>query len=381
MLPHAENVQHYAVKWLHNFSGREKLYSLPFLFILNFILCLIQQTTKILQITHSFLIRNKTGTENKDAKGNISKIEQEDENSFTSDNQKGKKVDADITKIELKKMEPYILLIACKDQKGFIYNITKILFEHNLNIVSNGEFVEKETCSFFMRTEFEGIIDKEAIVRDIQKVLPTCAFIQLAKKRKKDIIVLATKESHCVGDLLIRYYSNDLNANIVSIISNHNSLKELAEKFNIEFHYIDHKSKTREEHEKELINTIRQYNPEYLVLAKYMRILSQNFISKFPNRVINIHHSFLPAFIGAKPYEQAFERGVKIIGATAHFVDENLDGGPIITQNVIPVSHFQSASDMDQAGKDVEKIVLAKALKLVLEERVFISRNKTILFS
>jgi formyltetrahydrofolate deformylase len=171
-----------------------------------------------------------------------------------------------------------------------------------------------------------------------------------------------------------------LNVTIQAIISNHDSLKELARKFDVKFHHITHESKSREEHENQLMETIQSYNPDYLVLAKYMRILSKDFIAAFPNRIINIHHSFLPAFVGAKPYEKAYKRGVKIIGATAHFVDETLDEGPIIAQNVIPVSHSHNATDMAQAGKDVEKIVLAKALKLVSEERVFVSGNKTIIF-
>ena len=261
-----------------------------------------------------------------------------------------------------------------------IYNITKILSQHDLNIVSNGEFVEKETNSFFMRTEFAGSLRKDEIIKELHEVLPEGAFIQMVRKRKKDIIILATKESHCLGDLLMRYYSNALNVNILSIISNHGYLKELSEKFNITYHHISHEVKSREEHETGLINIINTYNPEYLVLAKYMRILSKSFISQFPNRIINIHHSFLPAFVGAKPYEKAYKRGVKIIGATAHFVDESLDEGPIIAQNVIPVSHVHNANAMAQAGRDVEMIVLAKALKLVVEERVFVSGNKTIIF-
>ncbi len=277
-------------------------------------------------------------------------------------------------------MEPYILLIACQDRKGLIYNITKILSEHNLNIVSNGEFVEKETNTFFMRTEFAGSLAKGEITKELHEVLPEGAVIQLIKKRKKEIIILATKESHCVGDLLMRHCSNALSVNILAIISNHDSLRALAEKFNIEFHYLSHESKSREEHEAVLMDTIKKYQPDLLVLAKYMRILSKDFIAAFPNRIINIHHSFLPAFVGANPYEKAYKRGVKIIGATAHFVDESLDEGPIIAQNVIPVSHSHNANDMAQAGRDVEKIVLAKALKLVVEERVFVSGNKTIIF-
>jgi formyltetrahydrofolate deformylase len=277
-------------------------------------------------------------------------------------------------------MNTYILLISCPDRKGLIYNITKILSGHDLNIVSNGEFVEKETNSFFMRTEFAGALQEESILNELRDVLPGAANIQLIKKRKKGIVILATRESHCLGDLLIRNYSNALSANILGIVSNHDNLRDLSEKFNIEFHHISHEQTSREEHEEALMHVIKTYKPDYLVLAKYMRILSKNFIAAFPNRIINIHHSFLPAFVGAKPYEKAYQRGVKIIGATAHFVDESLDEGPIIAQNVIPVSHFQSAGDMAEAGRDVEKIVLAKALKLVAEDRVFVSGNKTIIF-
>ena len=277
-------------------------------------------------------------------------------------------------------MTTYILLIACSDRKGLVHNITRILYEHDLNIVSNGEFVEKESNSFFMRTEFAGDVDSDAITRGLHAVLPPLAYIKLIRKRKKDIVVLATRESHCLGDLLIRHYSNALPVNIRAVVSNYDHLKDLTGKFHIDFHHVSHEERSREEHETGLMNIIGQYNPDYLVLAKYMRILSKEVISTFHNRIINIHHSFLPAFVGAKPYEKAYQRGVKIIGATAHFVDENLDEGPIITQNVIPVSHSHSAQDMAQAGKDVEKIVLAKALKLVAEERVFVSGNKTIIF-
>lgn len=277
-------------------------------------------------------------------------------------------------------MEPYILLIACKDRKGLIHTVTGVLLKYDLNIIGNGEFVEKEMGSFYMRTEFSGEIDVDMVREEIARLLPEGAFIQLTKRRKKDIVILATKESHCLGDLLLRHYSNDLDANIAAVISNYDSLRDLCERFSVKYEYISHEGKDRHEHEEELIQAIDRYNPEYLVLAKYMRILNPSFTERYPNRVINIHHSFLPAFIGARPYEQAYRRGVKIIGATAHFVNENLDEGPIIAQSVIPVAHSNSASDMAQQGRDVEKIVLAKALKLVLEERVFVSGNKTIIF-
>jgi formyltetrahydrofolate deformylase len=277
-------------------------------------------------------------------------------------------------------MESHILLIACSDRTGLIFQITGVLFRNNLNIISNAEYVDKDANGFFMRTEFSGTVDKPALLRELKALLPDNAFIQLNPRRKKNIVLLATKESHCLGDLLLRNYSNELNANVQAVISNYNDLRSLTEKFGIKYHFVDHTGISREDHEKKVQETISLYDPEYLVLAKYMRILSSEFTAPFPDRIINIHHSFLPAFIGARPYEQAYNRGVKIIGATAHFVNENLDEGPIIAQSVIPVDHSHSATDMAQAGRDVEKIVLARALKLVLEERVFVSRNKTIIF-
>jgi len=277
-------------------------------------------------------------------------------------------------------MTTYVLLIACADRKGLIHKITGILYDHDLNIISNGEFVEKETNSFFMRTEFSGEIETSSLTDSLRAVLPETAYIRLIEQKKKDIIVMATRESHCLGDLLMRHYSQSLPVVIRAVISNYDRLQELTEKFQIDYHYVSHEGCSREEHEARVSAVVDRYAPDYLVLAKYMRILSPVLIRRFENRIINIHHSFLPAFIGAKPYEKAYARGVKIIGATAHFVNDNLDEGPIIAQGVIPVSHSHSARDMAQAGKDVEKTVLAKALKLVAEDRVFVSGNKTIIF-
>ena len=277
-------------------------------------------------------------------------------------------------------MTSHILLINCPDEHGLVYKITGIVYKHNLNIISNGEFVERKFNYFFMRTEFSGAFDKHKLLQDLKEVLPANVNIKLTDNRKKNIVILATKEHHCLSDLLIRHAFNELQANIRCVISNHQVLQSLTEKFNVPFYFIGHDGKSREEHEEELLKTIDSYNPDFLVLAKYMRILSPSFIDKFSNRIVNIHHSFLPAFIGANPYVQAYERGVKIIGATAHFVNNNLDEGPIIAQNVIPVTHSQSAKEMAQAGRDVEKIVLANALELVFNEKVFVYRNKTIIF-
>jgi formyltetrahydrofolate deformylase len=277
-------------------------------------------------------------------------------------------------------MISHILLINCPDQSGLVYKITSVVYKHNLNIISNGEFVERTFNHFFMRTEFSGSFDREALLKDLHDVLPAGVAIKLTNNKKKDIIILATKEHHCLSDLLIRHAFGELQANILCVISNHQLLKDITEKFKVPFHYANHEGKDREEHETEILKIIAAYNPEFLVLAQYMRILSAGLINRFANKIINIHHSFLPAFIGANPYAQAYERGVKIIGATAHFVNDNLDEGPIIAQNVIPVNHSQSAKEMAQAGRDVEKIVLANALQLVFNERVFVYRNKTIIF-
>jgi formyltetrahydrofolate deformylase len=277
-------------------------------------------------------------------------------------------------------MSSHILLIDCADQKGLIYSVTKSLFEHNVNIIRNGEFVDPTTSRFFMRTEFSGSFDTGALVDDLRSALPADSNIRLIGHTRKNIVLLATKEHHCLGDLLVRNSFNDINANVLAVISNHEVLRNFTQQSGVPYHYISHENLDREAHEKKVLDTIRQYNPEYIILAKYMRILSPDFIRQFPNKIINIHHSFLPAFIGANPYRQAYERGVKIIGATAHFVNEELDQGPIIAQNVIPVDHTYSYEDMSTAGRDVEKTVLSHALKLVFDEKVIVSGNRTIVF-
>jgi formyltetrahydrofolate deformylase len=277
-------------------------------------------------------------------------------------------------------MQTHILLIQCKDQSGLIATITGILFRYRLNIISNAEFVERDGPHFFMRTEFSGAFDRAALLCDLKVALPVDVHIKLSDRQKKDIVILVTKEYHCLSDLLVRHAFNEIEATIKAVISNYDTLQELTTTFKVPFHHIPHEGKSREQHEAEIAEVVQTYAPEFIVLAKYMRILSAAFVDTYPNRIINIHHSFLPAFIGANPYAQAHARGVKIIGATAHFVNDNLDEGPIITQNVRPVNHSLSAREMAQAGRDVEKIVLATALNLVLNEQVFVHRNKTIVF-
>ena len=273
-----------------------------------------------------------------------------------------------------------ILLIDCADRKGLVHVITGVIFRSDLNIIGNHEFVDRETGRFFMRTCFSGELDEEKFRSELLTVLPDCARVVLAPLRKKDIVIMATREPHCLGDLLIRHEYNQLNARILAVIGNHETLRPLVEKFGLPFHHVPHEGKTREQHEAEIIPLVEKLAPDYIILAKYMRILTGNFVGRFKNRMINIHHSFLPAFIGASPYRQAFDRGVKIIGATAHFVSVDLDQGPIIHQGVTPVNHGQSVEDMIQAGRDVEKATLARALDLALADRIFVNGNKTIIF-
>lgn len=272
----------------------------------------------------------------------------------------------------------YVLKICTKDAKGLIYRIADVIFKYHINIIKNDEFVGEEM--FFFRALLEGEFEPKAFVGTLEAMLGERAFIEFHEKRKKDIVIFATKESHCLGDLLIRHYSNELEANIKAVISNHNELKDLVDKFNIPYHLISAENTSREEQEGRVLECLENYQFDYLVLAKYMRILSPNFVRHFEGRIINIHHSFLPAFIGANPYKQAFERGVKIIGATAHFVNNNLDEGPIITQDVININHEFSWKQMQEAGRNVEKNVLSHALDLVFEDRIFIHKNKTIIF-
>lgn len=276
-------------------------------------------------------------------------------------------------------MSEYRLLIDTTDEKGLVYNISKILFNYNLNIETNSEYVDKDVNKFFMRTIISGEFNKQELLQEIKAVLPEDAAIKLFKNTKKDIVILATKEAHCLGDILIRYVSGELNANIKAVIANHDILQNLVEKFNIPFVCISHEGVDRETHEKMVIEEIDKFSPEIIVLAKYMRILNPLFVNHFKDKILNIHHSFLPAFIGANPYKQAWERGVKIIGATAHYVTSDLDEGPIVSQDIVRVDHTYSWQDMRDAGRNVEKVVLSNALNLLLNDKVFVYGNKTVI--
>lgn len=273
-----------------------------------------------------------------------------------------------------------VLKITCTDTEGLIYHVTKCLYNAGLNIIRNDEYVDTEKKRFFMRTEYEGGNGTSQIKNQLKSWLPDNAEIDFIPDRRRKIILMVSKEHHCLNDIVSRCDNNDLPADIQCIISNHSTLRKTATRYNIPFHFVDHKGLTRTEHESQVSAIIEGYEMDYIILAKYMRILSGNFVGQFSHQMINIHHSFLPAFKGARPYNQAFKRGVKVIGASAHFVSEDLDEGPIIEQDTIRISHGYSPRELAKAGKDVEKIVLARALDLVFRERVFIHGNKTIVF-
>lgn len=275
-----------------------------------------------------------------------------------------------------------VLKVKCADRPGLVKTITEALMRYDANIVRNDEFVDRLSGEFFMRTVFENVeaAKFQHIERDILKGLPDGAEVALMRPYPKKIVILATKEYHCVGDMLLRHHFGELNASIAAIISNHDVLNDLAARFDIPFHCVPHENRSREDHEAEIVRLIDGYDVDYIILAKYMRVLSAAAVTKYAKKIINIHHSFLPAFVGAKPYHQAYERGVKMIGATAHFVTNELDEGPIIAQDVISVGHMFDPKAMSQAGREVETRTLASALKLVFDDRVFVTGNKTVVF-
>ena len=275
----------------------------------------------------------------------------------------------------------YRILIDAPDEKGLVYKVSSIFYNRNLNIINNNEFVDKVNNKFFMRSVVSGELDADSLREELSSALTDSATIEVIAPAKKNIVLMATKESHALGDILIRYEAGELDANILGVVSNYDILEPLVSKFDIPYIHVSHVDLDREQHEAKVLEALGSFNDiDYIVLAKYMRILTPKFVESYEDKIINIHHSFLPAFIGANPYKQAYERGVKIIGATAHFVNNNLDEGPIIAQEIIHVDHAYGWKDMQRSGRDVEKIVLSKALKLALEDRIFVHANKTVIF-
>ena len=278
-----------------------------------------------------------------------------------------------------------VLLISCPDRKGLVALISDFVYRHNGNILHADEHSDREAGVFLMRVEWElgGF--------DLPKERIAGAFEPLAREldlrwelRFSDQVpktaVLASKQDHCLYDLLLRHRAGELRAELAAVISNHPTCRPIAEYFGVPYLLFPITKENKLEQEARILEELERRNVELIVLARYMQILSDGFVGHYPNRIINIHHSFLPAFVGPKPYHQAYQRGVKLIGATAHYVTSQLDDGPIIAQDVIRISHRDSVEDLVRKGKDLEKLVLARAVRAHLENRVLVYGNKTVVF-
>jgi len=278
-------------------------------------------------------------------------------------------------------MNELTILISCPDKVGLVTNITRVLAASQLNIVAMREFVDETNKAFFTRIACTGeLTDPKRLENQLLENLPDTAEVNLIAQASKQVAVLVTKEYHCLAEILIKNQFKTLGANVKCVIGNYELLRDFTEKLGIPYCYVSHTDKDKSQFEAEIKEIINRFDVDYVVLAKFMRILSADFVKDYSGKIVNIHHSFLPAFIGANPYKQAFERGVKIIGATAHFVTDNLDEGPIITQHTSHVDHNFGVKEMVRAGKEIEKKVLLEALELIFENRVFVSGNKTIVF-
>ena len=283
-------------------------------------------------------------------------------------------------------MQKITLLIHCKDQKGIIAAVTNFISKVEGNITYIDQHVDVEQNVFFMRLESEftnTAISLDAIKTDFEQTIAkdfgmTWNFYN--KEIKAKMALFVSKYNHCLYDILGRYSAGELNIEIPLIISNHMDLKPIADQFNIPFYHVPFTKDSKEIGEKQQTELLEKYGINFIVLARYMQIITPHLISLYKNKIINIHHSFLPAFPGAKPYHSAFKRGVKIIGATSHYVTEELDEGPIIEQDIARVSHINSVDDFIMKGRDLERTVLARAIKLHSERKVMVYDNKTVVF-
>ncbi len=278
------------------------------------------------------------------------------------------------------------MLISCPDGPGIVAAVSHFLHQHGANIVQSDQYtMDPSGGMFFMRIEFD--------LADLEQRLPGLEeqFQGVASKfemdwqihnvnRKKKIAIFVSKEDHCLVELLWQWQAGDLDGEIAMVISNHPDMKEYVESFGITYHLIPVTADTKKEAELRQLEVIGD-DIDVIILARYMQIISPTFIQHYRNRIINIHHSFLPAFVGGKPYSQAYQRGVKIIGATAHYVTEELDGGPIIEQDVQRVSHRDDVRELKRIGRTIERVVLARAVKWHIEDRILVHENKTVVFN
>jgi len=278
-----------------------------------------------------------------------------------------------------------ILLVACPDRKGEVASIADFVYRHNGNILHADEHADEESGLFLMRVEFDPK-DFDLDLADFGKhFAPVAEKFQMKwrlaqSSQRPRMIILVSKYDHCLIDLLYRHQSGELACDIPLIISNHPDNQSLADFYKIPYAVVAITKDNKNQAEERIQALITEHKADFLVLARYMQILSNHFVNRYPQRIINIHHSFLPAFVGARPYHQAFERGVKLIGATSHYVTEMLDDGPIIEQDVVRVSHRDTVEDLIRKGRDLEKVVLSRAVRLHVESRVLVYGNKTVVF-
>lgn len=279
------------------------------------------------------------------------------------------------------------LLLHCPDQPGILAEVTDFITVNKGNIIYLDQYVDHVENIFFMRIEWEleSFLVPQEKIEDYFETLYAqkygMSFRLYFSDVKPRMAIFVSKMSHCLFDLLARYTAGEWNVEIPLIISNHPDLQHVAERFGKPFHLFPITKETKEEQEKKEMELLAKHKVNFIVLARYMQVISEKMIDAYPNRIINIHHSFLPAFVGAKPYHAAFERGVKIIGATSHYVTTELDAGPIIEQDVVRITHKDTVQDLVNKGKDLEKIVLSRAVQKHIERKVLAYKNKTVIFN
>ena len=283
-----------------------------------------------------------------------------------------------------------ILLISCPDQKGEVATIADFVYRHGGNILHANEHADEESGLFLMRVEFDPKdFDIDVSQRDLadftRQFAPVAGTFRMnwrlaLSSQRQRMIIFVSKYDHCLVDLLYRHQSGELACDIPLIISNHLDNQGIAEFYKVPYVAVQVTKENKEQAEARIQALLHEHKPDFMVLARYMQILSNDFVNRYPHRIINIHHSFLPAFVGARPYHQAFERGVKLIGATSHYVTEVLDDGPIIEQDVVRVSHRDEVEDLIRKGRDLEKVVLSRAVRWHVENRVLVYGNKTVVF-
>ncbi|KOS03276.1 MULTISPECIES: formyltetrahydrofolate deformylase [Paenibacillus] len=278
------------------------------------------------------------------------------------------------------------MLVSCPDGPGIVAAVSRFLYEHGANIVQSDQYtMDPSGGMFFMRIEFD-LPNLSATQPQLEQDFAAVAeqfrmeWTISAVSRKKKLAIFVSKEDHCLVELLWQWQAGDLDADISLVVSNHPDMKEYVESFGIPYHHIPVTADTKPEAERRQLEVIGE-DIDVIILARYMQIISPKFIEHYRNRIINIHHSFLPAFVGGKPYAQAYNRGVKIIGATAHYVTEELDGGPIIEQDVQRVSHGDDVNELKRIGRTIERVVLARAVKWHAEDRILVHENKTVVFN